>query len=165
MARVEALAAADIPTSALALSRCITTARSVADEIDAAQFDIITAAIALPAAGALGDELRAAVMADEFVTSLAPELHRVQREAVRLLSKPIVVVPPIEPVEPVVVPDPPPSPPEAKQRTAQSVADARKELDQLEARISDGGVDETTIQVHIAWVESAPPPDHEGGGG
>jgi len=165
LARVEALAAADIPTSALALSRCITTARSVADEIDAAQFDIITAAIALPAAGALGDELRAAVMADEFVTPLAPELHRVQREAVRLLSKPIVVVPPIEPVEPVVVPDPPPSPPEAKQRMARSVAEARNELDELEARISDGGVDATTVQVHIAWVESAPPPDHEGGGG
>lgn len=165
LARVEALAAADIPTSALALSRCITTARSVADEIDAAQFDIITAAIALPAAGSLGDELRTAIIADEFVTPLDSELHRAQREAVRLLSQTTVVVPPVAPVDRVVAPPPPPPPPEAKQRTAQSVAEARKELDELEARISDGGVDETTVQVHIAWVESAPSPDHEGGGG
>ncbi len=100
LTRVEALAATEIPTSALALGKSITSAHAIAAELDAAQFPIILAAIARPEGAHLGPELASALEADELVTALVPVLHRVQQQAIELITGP-PLPPPFPPRHPI----------------------------------------------------------------
>ncbi len=174
LGRVNALVAASIPMAPLTLAKSITTARTVADEMEAAQFGIITAAMSRsgPQAEALRVDLEAALTADEFVTPVVPVLHDVQRRAVELLKDapapgrgpgpagagPGVGSPP---------PPPPPAPPGlvAKDWSGGSAAEARAQLGDLDAKVAAGIVDPSTVQVHIAWAEresAAEPPGGDG---
>lgn len=150
LARVEALAQARLPMAPLTLAKSITTARSVADELAAAQFEIITGAMGRPGGEALRDELLAALTADEFVTPLAPVLHSVQQGAVTLLSGPGPDVAPPPAVPPVVVP------PSAQVWQGSSIEDARTELDRLAEAVAAGTAAEDSVQIHISWLAAAP---------
>lgn len=162
LGRVEALAAAEIPTSPLALGKSITSARAVADELDAAQFSIITPAIARPGADALRTSLVNALTEDEFVIPLAPVLHHVQRQAIALLTT--TAAPPAEhepaTPTPTAAPTPPPddtatpapSSPSARQWSGRSVAEARRQLDELAGRLNGDAV-----AITISWEEPGSP--------
>ena len=153
LARVEVLAAARVPT-ALTMAKSISTARSVADELEAAQFEIITGAMQRPEGASMRSELVAALTADEFVTPLAPVLHRVQQEAVKLLTDPGVAVI-----------DPPLPPPGLKEESGLSMAAAQTELGRLAKAIEDGTVEKDSVEVTIRWTERAAEPDSDEGAG
>lgn len=99
-------------------------------------------------------ELVAALTADEFVTPLAPVLHRVQQEAVKLLTDPGVAVI-----------DPPLPPPGLKEESGLSMAAAQTELGRLAKAIEDGTVEKDSVEVTIRWTERAAEPDSDEGAG
>ncbi len=143
LARVEVLAAARVPT-ALTMAKSISTARSVADELEAAQFEIIIGAMQREEGAALRADLVAAMTADEFVTPLAPVLRRVQQEAVKLLTDPVVAL--IDP------PLPPPLP-GVKEELGLSLEAAQTRLAQLAEDVREGTVDEKSVEVTVRWTE------------
>jgi len=141
LGRVEVLAGAEIAPSALALGRSITTAGSVSERLDAAQWPIITGAFARADGGHLRAELSAALAADEFVTPLGPVLASVEERAIKLIIG-------------ADAPPPPPPPPVGAQRwTGSSVVEARVALDRLAAKVAAGTVDESAVSITITWTE------------
>jgi phage tail protein X len=142
LARVEALAAAEVAPSTLALGRSIATAADLNNRLDAAQWSIITPAMNRPDGAHLKAELVAALADDEFVTHLGPALVSVQDKAIALLAGP-----PDEPARRAAG---------SRKWSGSDVAAAHAELDALAARVADRSVHADTIAVSITWTESAP---------
>jgi hypothetical protein len=142
LARVEALAAAEVAPSALALGRSIALAADLNNRLDAAQWSIITPAMNRPDGAHLKDQLVAALADDELVTALGPALASVQDHAISLLAA--------TPEEPAMA-----TAGERMWRGSDVVA-AQAELDALAAKVADGSVRADTIAVSITWTESAP---------
>lgn len=86
LARVQALAAAEVAPSALAVGRSIARAAELNGRLDAAQWPIIMPVLGRPDGAHLKSELVTALAADEFVTPLGPVLESVQQRAVELLT-------------------------------------------------------------------------------
>ena len=120
--------------------------------------EIITGAMQRPEGAALRSELVAALTADEFVTPLAPVLHKVQQEAVKLLTS--------SSGADVVTPDPAGASPGGAGLTVggvasppgqvwqgRSLAEARAKLDALADDVAAGVVDASTIHVQVTWAE------------
>lgn len=157
LARVEALAAATIEPSALALGRSITSAADLVARIDATQFDIVHGALARPEGQPLRVELTTALAADEFVTALGPVLADIQTRAVAILAG-TGPTPPLPPVAPPPAPPPPPETAGTRTWTGTGVADANRQLEELAELIGTGTV--TDLSVTITWTER---PDHNEG--
>ncbi len=178
LGRVHALVAAPIPMAPLTLAKSIATARDVADELEAAQFGIITAAMSRsgPDAEALRIDLEAALTADELVTPVVPVLHDVQARAVDLLKDsagsgagpgPGGGPGPAPGPGPGPGPGPtqPPPPGLAAKEWTGGAGEVRAQLDHLDAKVAAGTVDPATVQVHIAWAEREPAAEPPGGDG
>jgi hypothetical protein len=137
LTRVGALATAPIPTSELALGKSISSAQMIVNELGAAQLSIIEAAAARAEGAHLGSELKQALEADELVTALIPELHRIQEAAIALIT-----------VKPK--PSYQPSKNEWKGHDLQA---ARIQLDTLQARVEAKELSPDAIEVTILWNE------------
>jgi len=148
--RTEALAAAQVPTSELALGKSISSAQHIVAELDAAQFPIIVAAIARPAGAHLGPELVAALAADELVTGLVPVLHHVQEEAIKLVT---------------VTPPPTPPPKAEHVWVGHGISGAQGQLKNIEAEVGDKGLDSAKVEITISWKIPVSDPDSSGGVG
>jgi hypothetical protein len=137
LTRVGALATAPIPTSELALGKSISSAQMIVNELGAAQLSIIEAAAARAEGAHLGSELKQALEADELVTALIPELHRIQEAAIALIT-----------VKPK--PSYQPSQNEWKGHDLQA---ARIQLDTLQTRVEAKELSPDAIEVTILWNE------------
>lgn len=146
LARVEALAAANLVPSSLALGRSITSAADVSNRIEAAQWSILTPALGRPDGAHLHAELVAAFADDEFVTALGPVLASVEKRAVDLL---------VGPRAPAPAPLPSPPGTGAGRWDGSGMAAARAQLDELAAKVERGTVVDGSISVSITWTESA----------
>lgn len=142
--RVEALAAAEIRPSGLALGRSITAAARVVQELDAAQRQIIVSAAARPEGSMLAAELATALLADEFVSELTPVLHDVQQRSIALVT---VVKPPVR---------------DRQTWTGKNLDDAERKLDELRTKLRDQVLAEESVEITIEWTEA--PLDADGDG-
>jgi hypothetical protein len=153
---VGGLATTDVATSETAMGTVLVKASELSATLDAFNWEI------LDAVGKLADERRAgaaevghivreALKADEHAVPLAPALKEAQSKAVRLLTQ----QPSPTPTAPVVVkPVQPPPPaggrkPNVRQgeKLGLSVADARRQLEQLEQEVQAG----RAVTVSLAW--------------
>ena len=141
--RVEALAAAKIRPSGLALGRSITTAAGIVQELDAAQRQIIVAAASRPGGAALAAEFRTALVTDEFVVPLIPVLHDLQSRAVKLLA--VVDLPP---------PLPTPPSPDRQSWSGRNLDEAQQKLDELRSKLREQLVAEENVAITIEWTEA-----------
>jgi hypothetical protein len=153
---VGGLAAAEVATSETAMGTVLVKAGELSATLDAFNWEI------LDAVGRLTDERRAgasevdrivreALKAEEHAMPLAPALKEAQSKAVRLLTQQ-PAPPPTVPV--VTKPDQPPAPAGGKTRNVRqgekvglSVADARRQLEQLEQEAQAG----RAVTVSLAW--------------
>lgn len=146
LARVEALAAASMARSPMALSRSISGAADLVNRLDATQFDIIRGAMARPEGAGLGSDLITAIEVDELTIPLGPVLEDVQARAVKILTIP----------DPPPPPPPPPPSPGTRTWTGSDPAEARDRLEHLAARISTGEMATDDLQITITWSETTP---------
>lgn len=146
-AAIEALADADIPTSASALGRSIAQAAEVSAALTDTRWEIVQAAFALtdersrPAA-TLRQQLVEALSADELVQALPPVLRSVESGATRLV---VGTTPPQPP------PPPPPAPAHEKRVDGLTVEAAWALL----AGIEDNNLQEPGTSITVIWTERA----------
>jgi hypothetical protein len=139
LAKVQTLARAQLPTSELALSKSLATAAALGSELDAAQFDIMTAAFGFPEGEAPREELIGRLSLDEFNEPLVPVLHAVQAKALSIIT----ARGPKGPKGPKVG---------TREWTGRNVGEARAKLDELAA----AGTDEV-VEISIRWTEPGQP--------
>lgn len=141
--RVNFLVEAPLGTSALGLGKTITTAQSVVAELNAAQFQIIRAAMERPQGQHLGRQLADALEAEEFVVGLEAALKSVQEAAIAIVTeqvRPPVPVPPVSPTQRVW--------------RGSDVAVAQQQLDEIKGRIQAGLLEANTVEISILWDET-----------
>ena len=148
LATVMAVADAELSTSEAAMGRCLGSAASLRDAVNAMSWDIIMTAAGLgdqrrAAAEGLRARIAEALEADEHAVQLQPALQEAQRRASRLLAETVSPPPRPDPGAQPPQPEPPapPAPPpgeevvEEQQTSSLDVAGGAALLEQLRGRL------------------------------
>ena len=149
LARVTALAAAEIRPSAVGLGRSITRAANIVAALDGAQREIIRTAMHRAGGEALREDLSDALRADEIAIELVPRLADVQRRAIAALA-----------VDPTPPPSPPPTP-GRRQWSGSGLDAALRKLDELRTKLRSQALAEDSVKVTIEWSEPDSPTSDE----